>query len=644
MPSRFDRRALSVRSRLIIVAGLCTALAALPTALLAVRFLGDYSDAHRESASLASQRAWQSVISAMSRHAVLVAAARVKPEAEEARKAAALDFDRAMASLQGALAADGAAPRQLAAADRIRHAFDDLAGAAARKELVPAQLVAREQAMETEAFGAIESLANDAGLELDPQASAHYLIHAGLQSAPRVSSALSELSSIAAAIAIDDIALVSAASTRYHLQAEALRVDLVEAGQDSPRLAAQFAPVLAQLKTQREMVDGALAAAALDVNYPLATMSHALDEAKQLQMQLSQRSFDSVEQALRERSDALRLRALGVLAAVALGLLGVGFVLWRTVSNILRAVLRVVDATERISAGDLTRAVPADRGDELGRVLSAIASMQQRLRDLVAQIHSTSSRITHAAAEIASGNHDLSERTESTAADLQSTASDMDRFASSARGGADSAREANDFVQQASSAALQGGDVVTRVVATMQGIEGSSRRIAEITGVIDGIAFQTNILALNAAVEAARAGEHGRGFAVVASEVRSLAQRSALAAREIKALIQTSVERIGDGSRLATEAGGAMQDIVARIGDATRRMGDVTTGAGAQVEQIGRMRAAIERLDGLTQQNAALVEQSAAAAESLRDQADQMHGLVGVFRLSDHDDLEVPST
>ncbi len=643
MPSRLDRRALSVRSRLIIVAGLCTALAVLPTTLLAVRFLSDYSDAHRESASLASQRGWQSVISAMSRHAVLAAAARVKPEAEEARKTAALDFARAMASLRKTLAADGAAPRQLAAADRIRHAFDDLAGAAARKELVPAQLVTREQAMETEAFGAIDSLTNDAGLELDPQASAHYLIHAGLQSAPRVSSALSELSSIAAAIAIDDIALVSAASTRYHLQAEALRTDLVEAAQDSPRLAAQFAPVLAQLKTQREMVDGTLAAAALDVNYPLAKMSHALDEATQLQMQLSQRAFDSVEQELRERSDALRLRALGVLAAVALGLLGVGFVLWRTVSNILGAVLRVVDATERISAGDLTRAVPADGGDELGRVLSAIALMQQRLRDLVGQIHSTSSRITHAAAEIAGGNQDLSERTETTAADLQSTASDMERFASSARGGADSARQANEFVQQASNAALRGGDVVTRVVATMQGIEGSSRRIAEITGVIDGIAFQTNILALNAAVEAARAGEHGRGFAVVASEVRSLAQRSAQAAREIKALIQTSVERITDGSRFATEAGDAMQDIVARIGEATRRMGDVTTGAGAQVEQIGRMRGAIERLDGLTQQNAALVEQSAAAAESLRDQADQMHGLVGVFRLSDRDDLEVSS-
>ena len=357
------------------------------------------------------------------------------------------------------------------------------------------------------------------------------------------------------------------------------------------------------------------------------------------QQQVSQGAFDSVAQELDARSAALRLRAWSVLAAVVLGLLGAAAVLWRTVSNILRAVHRIVATTERIAGGDLTRAVPVDRGDELGRILAAIASMQQRLRDLVAQIHSTSTGITHAAAEIASGNHDLSVRTESTAADLQSTASDMDRFASAAREGAASAHQANDFVQQASSAALQGGDVVKRVVATMHGIEGSSRRIAEITSVIDGIAFQTNILALNAAVEAARAGDHGRGFAVVASEVRSLAQRSAQAAREIKSLIQTSVERISDGSRFATEAGEAMQDIVTRIGDATRRMGDVTNGVRTQVEQIGRMRGSLERLDGLTQQNAALVEQSAASAESLRDQADQMHGLVGVFRLSDHDSV-----
>ena len=641
MSSRLAPRTLSVRSRLVIVAGLCTALAALPTTLLAVRFVGDFSDSRHESASLASQRAWQSAISAMAAHLVQANAARVKPEAEDARRQAAAGADQALASLHAALVAEGAGARHVAAADRTRHDFDELAAAASRKELAPGPMIAREQAIESGAFAAIESLADDAGLAGDPQASTRYVIHAGLQAAPRVSSALSELSAIAAAVSIDDIALVSAASTRYHLEAEALRVDLTEAGQGNERLAAQFAPVLEQLKTQRGMVDGTLAAAASDVNYPLATMSRTLADASRLQMQLSQRAFDSLEQSLRDRSAALRLRAIGVFAAVALGLLVVAAVLWRTVSNILRSVHRVVETTERIAAGDLTHAVPSDRGDELGRILAAIALMQQRLRDMVAQIHSTSTRITHAAAEIASGNQDLSARTESTAADLQSAASDMERFASTARDGADSAQEADGFVQQASSAATHGGGVVTRVVETMHGIETSSRRIAEITGVIDGIAFQTNILALNAAVEAARAGEHGRGFAVVASEVRSLAQRSAQAAREIKSLIQTSVERIADGSRLASEAGDAMQDIVARIGEATRRMADVATGAGAQVEQVGRLRGALDRLDGLTQQNAALVEQSAAAAESLCDQADRMHGLVGVFRLSDRDDEHV---
>ncbi len=634
MSNLSTRRALSVRSRLMIVAGLCALLAALPTTLLAVRYLGDYSGVEHEAASLGSQRDWQAVVEAIDAHQVQAAATRVKPEAEAARQQAAANVDRNFATLRQALVADHASAQRLQAVDRLQGEFDQVAAAAAKKELQPPQLIAKDQSIEMGVFAEIEALSADAGLEVDPEPAAHYAIHAGLQVAPRVSSALSELSSIAGAVAIDDIALVSAATARYHAQAEALRVDLTEASRGDTHLQSQIGPVLEQLETQRKMVDGTLAAAAADVNFPLDKMSQTLADATKLQAQLSQRVFEFVGQGLQARSATLRLRALGVLAAVAIGLLGVAAVLWRTVGNILRSVHRVVETTERIAAGDLTRPVPENRGDELGRILSAIALMQQRLRDLVSQIHSSSTQITHAAAEIASGNQDLSQRTESTAASLQETANDMERFADAAREGAVSANEASALVQQASAAAASGGHVVTQVVETMQGIHGSSQRIAEITGVIDGIAFQTNILALNAAVEAARAGDHGRGFAVVASEVRSLAQRSAQAAREIKSLIQTSVERIADGSRLASDAGSAMQDIVGRIDDATRRMSDVAAGVETQYDNIGRMRGAIDRLDGITQQNAALVEQSAAAAESLRDQADQMHGLVGVFRVS----------
>ena len=286
MPSRFDRRTLSVRSRLIIVAGLCTALAALPTTLLAIHFVSDYSVAQREATSLVSQRAWQSVVSALSTHLVQAAAARVKPEIEATRQKSAAGVDAAIETLRRTLVSEGAAPRHIAAADALRTQFDQLAAAVASKQLAPEQLLQRERAIEEDAFASIESLAADGGLALDTQPSAHYMIHAGLQAAPRVSSALSELSAIAAAITIDDIALVSSASTRYHQQVEALRVDLTEAGVGSPRLAAQFAPVLEQLKVQRTMVDDALAAAASDVNYPLATMSRTLDAATHLQMQV----------------------------------------------------------------------------------------------------------------------------------------------------------------------------------------------------------------------------------------------------------------------------------------------------------------------------------------------------------------------
>jgi methyl-accepting chemotaxis protein len=335
------------------------------------------------------------------------------------------------------------------------------------------------------------------------------------------------------------------------------------------------------------------------------------------------------EASLRESRSML---TIGIASAVVcLLVLSVFAVL--TVRSLLRPLGVVEAAMRRIAEGDLATPVPAGRRDELGRLLLALGEMQQRLQGLVRDVRRSTDSIATASSEIADGSQDLSSRTEQTAASLQQTASSMGQLTDSVKLSASSAQEANSLASSASQVAERGGAVVAQVVTTMQGIEASSRKIADIIGVIDGIAFQTNILALNAAVEAARAGEQGRGFAVVASEVRSLAQRSAAAAREIKSLIGTSVEKVASGTSLVTDAGSTMTEIVASVQRVTAIIGDITSSSAHQSEGIGQVNAAVTQLDHMTQQNAALVEQSTAAADSLKDQARRLAELVGVFKL-----------
>ncbi len=288
---------------------------------------------------------------------------------------------------------------------------------------------------------------------------------------------------------------------------------------------------------------------------------------------------------------------------------------------------------ESIAGGDLTMPIRVEGKDEAATLLAALNRMQDSLRQVVGQVHESSASIRHASSEVASGNTDLSHRTEQAASSLQQTASSMEQLTGTVRQSADSARQASQLAGSAADVAQRGGQVVAQVVSTMDEINHSSKKIADIIGTIDGIAFQTNILALNAAVEAARAGEQGRGFAVVASEVRSLAQRSAAAAREIKTLISASVDRVEVGSRLVADAGSTMDEIVASVQRVSDIIGEISAAAGEQSTGIGNVNAAVSQLDGMTQQNAALVEQSAAAAESLREQAERLGSVVSTFKL-----------
>jgi len=321
-----------------------------------------------------------------------------------------------------------------------------------------------------------------------------------------------------------------------------------------------------------------------------------------------------------------------VLTAIAIGIGGLAA--WLITRSVTHPLAQAVAAVRTMAGGDLTQAVPAEGRDEAADLLRGLGDMQRSLQRLIGEVRSTTDSITTASSEIATGNQDLSARTEQTASNLQQTASSMEQLTGTVRQTADSARTANQLASSAQATAAKGGDVVSQVVTTMEDINASSKKIADIIGVIDGIAFQTNILALNAAVEAARAGEQGRGFAVVASEVRSLAQRSANAAKEIKSLIGDSVEKVGAGSKLVDQAGATMTEILASVRQVTHIMGEISVASREQSSGIEQVNRSIEQMDGMTQQNAALVEQAAAAASSLRDQSKKLTEAVAVFKLA----------
>ena len=328
--------------------------------------------------------------------------------------------------------------------------------------------------------------------------------------------------------------------------------------------------------------------------------------------------------------------------AVAMGLAII--VAWLLNRSITGPLNQAVGLAKKVAAGDLTLATQASSNDETGQLLLALHTMNDSLAKTVGEVRSGTEAITFAACEIAAGNADLSSRTESQASSLEETASSMEELTGAVRQNANNARQANQLAVSASKVALDGGQIVSKVVDTMGSIKESSRKIVDIIGVIDSIAFQTNILALNAAVEAARAGEQGRGFAVVASEVRNLAQRSAGAAKEIKSLIGDSVEKVDAGSKLVEQAGQTMGLIVSSIKQVTDIMGDITAASMEQSGGIEEVNRAIGQMDEMTQQNAALVEQAAAAAESMQEQAHKLSQAVSIFKLREGEVTEIRPT
>ena len=340
-----------------------------------------------------------------------------------------------------------------------------------------------------------------------------------------------------------------------------------------------------------------------------------------------------LNQTLQERKGEAQRLAYGMVVLLGLGVLGAAVLALAFVRSITGPVQDAVRLAHAVAAGDLTTVVQVQGTNEIARLNQTLVEMQERLSGVVGQVREGAQAVAAASVQIAQGNHDLASRTESQASSLQETAASMEQLNSTVQQNADNSRQANQLAASASQVAVNGGAVVSQVVDTMKGINESSRKIADIIGVIDSIAFQTNILALNAAVEAARAGEQGRGFAVVATEVRSLASRSAEAAKEIKQLIGASVERVEQGTAQADQAGATMAEVVSAIRRVTDLMGEISAASTEQSMGVSQVGEAVTQMDQVTQQNAALVEEMAAAADSLKMQAQQLVAGVEVFKL-----------
>ncbi|CAH0210005.1 Methyl-accepting chemotaxis protein II [Massilia sp. Bi118] len=382
-------------------------------------------------------------------------------------------------------------------------------------------------------------------------------------------------------------------------------------------------PVVAALRAQDAEAAKAAAIGPLVKLYLPAQQN--MQALIRLQIDVAKKEYEAaVLRYEHARNVAIALNVIG-------GLLGAA-VAWFLIQGIGRAIAQALHLAQSVADGDLTQTVTVDSNDEVGQLLAALQKMNASLSGIVSEVRIGSDAIGTASQQIAAGNQDLSSRTEQQASSLEETAASMEELTSTVRHNADNARQANLLAQTASSVAERGGAVVEQVVGTMQDIHAASGKIAEIIGVIDGIAFQTNILALNAAVEAARAGEQGRGFAVVAGEVRNLAHRSAAAAKEIKALIENSVTSVSAGSRLVAQAGDTMREVVSSVQRVTDIMSEITAASTEQTQGIEQVNVAVVQMDHVTQQNAALVEEAAAAAEAMQDQAGRLAQAVSVFR------------
>ena len=635
---------LSLSRKFMLLAALALMMLALPSIVLIQDRVAAVRFAQAEFAGIEPARALLKLIQLTQQHrglsaAVLGGNAGMAEQRQAVRDQVAAQVAAVLPALQGL------GDAQLSSRhEGMRSEWQALVQAVDARALQGADSFNRHTALVARQLALLQDVTHVSGIVLHPQAGGYFLQNGVLLSLPDVAEALGQMRARGSAVltrgeaSAADRAQLAALQQRAASSLAAAQKSLGLAGRHDPAVrsaldgrvqrAAEAAQAVAKLVDEQIMQRLAL-------EYPAQDYFAATTSAIDAQYALIEEALKLLD-AMLDASIAHEQRLLaGVAAGVLLLAASGAWVLVTVARTTTRSLREAAALAAAVADGDLTQRVQARGGDEIAELMRSMARMHDSLAKVVGTVRRNADSVATASAEIAHGNQDLSGRTEQQASALQQTAATMEQLSSTVRQNADNARQANELAQRASCVAQQGGEVVAQVVDTMRGIHDSSRRIADIIGTIDGIAFQTNILALNAAVEAARAGEQGRGFAVVAGEVRSLAQRSAEAAREIKSLIHASVERVEQGNELVQRAGSTMDEVVSSIRRVTDIVGEISTASAQQSSGVAQVGEAVTQMDQATQQNAALVEESAAAAESLKTQAQQLVHAVAAFRLAE---------
>ena len=635
---------ISLLQKFAILALIGVLVSVLPTFLYVRDALHTMERARLEASGAAPLTALSLVVQRMQVHRGLSSGMLGGDAALAARRPAARDLVNQAVEAASARLADAQVPaEQLTAWQQARQTWQALEASVDQRQVQQAQSTAQHTALIASVMRISEELLNAYGLQLEESEHAYALIQAALVHTPMLGEKLGILraqgSGFLARRELPPVnkGLVMALQQRaQELQGDAFR---------------QFERAMQRDAGYRAALGPSAEAAHALVTQALALATKEVTEAATLQLApqdyfdtftrtidalyaLNAKALESLDATLQQRQASLRRILIAQALAMALILALGGVLIAAFARSIRQPLVQAIDLAHAVAQGDLSGADIAHGSDEVGRLTAALLQMRRQLTQVVARVRHGAEGVATASAEIAQGNQDLSARTESQASALEETAAAMEQMTATVRQNADSAAQASQLAASASQVAQQGGDVVARVVQTMQGIDTSSKKIADIIGVIDSIAFQTNILALNAAVEAARAGEQGRGFAVVAGEVRQLAQRSAQSASEIKALIAESAQNVAQGNALVERAGHTMQEVVAAVRRVTDIMGEISAASREQSQGVAQVGEAITQMDQTTQQNAALVEQMAAAASSLHGQAQELVQGVAVFHLA----------